>query len=232
MRFTVSSLLLSLLLLACSDSPVDPSQGVRPGVQSTFTSTREVTSSDPSSPRRFDTLRVTAEGYLTSYQGKSDVLQYTTPGGAVRYLAYEANGDLSSFESSVFPIPDTWFPSPMWVRLPFGGTPIVEEVLLDTIDGDRGGLRLRTIYSAESRGSGSMKVRGESFDGVRLHYRYRYEIAEEGYARTVEGSSLYLPRIGWRGEIDEVTTTVVDGDTLSSSTVKTRLVDYVVTPIG
>lgn len=225
----VSLLLLPILISACSDTPVDPSDARRPGIQSTFTSTLRVTSTDPTTPARFDTIVAQVEGYLPSYQEKSDVLQYSSSRAGVRYLAYEQNGDLSTFENSVFPVPDTWFPSPAWVRWPFGGDPVAELVLLDTVDAGRGGIRLRTTLGAERSGRRSMKVAGETFQGIGVSYRFTYEIVEEGYVRTIEGSTLYLPDLGWRGEIDEVTTTVVDGDTLSTSTSRTRLVDYVVT---
>ncbi len=232
MRTTLPVLLLSLLLLACSETPTDPSDSRRPGIQSVFTSTLSVTSTDPTAPARFDTIVASIEGYLPSYQEKSDVLQYASGRTGIRYLAFEENGDLSTYEPSIFPIPDTWFPSPTWLRWPFGGDPVAELVLLDTIDLDRGGIRLRTTFSAERSGRRSMRVAEETFQGVGVSYRFTYEIVDEGYVRTTEGSTLYLPDLGWRGEIDEVTTTVVDGDTLSTTSAKTRLIRYVITPTG
>ncbi len=226
------SYLLIILPVACSDNPIDPSDARRPGISSSYTSTVSVTSSDPTTPARFDTIVASVEGYLPSYQEKSDVLQYASDRTGIRYLAYEENGDLSTYEPSIFPIPDTWFPSPTWLRWPFGGDPVAEMILLDTVDPGRGGIRLRTTFSAERSGRRSMKISGETFQGVAVSYRFTYEIVEEGYVRTIEGSTLYLPDLGWRGEIDEVTTTVVDGDTLSTRSAKTRLIRYVITPTG
>ncbi len=223
------SLLLALALLSCTASPVDPSSRVVPGVGSSYVSTRTTTSSDPAVPARFDTLRLSVEAFLPSFQGEMNVVQIAAAGGGILYHAYEENGNLVTRERSPFPIADTWVEGPVWITWPYSGN-VIDRVLLDSSNAFGRGLDLKATYRAERLGTGSMRVDGEEFQGVRVSYRFTYSIVQDDLTRIVEGTSLFLPAIGWRGEIDEVTTTVVASDTIMTTTRKERLVDYVLTP--
>ena len=191
--------------------------------------TRVTTSSDPAVPARFDSLRHSVEAFLPTFQGEMNVVQIAAAGGGILYHAYGENGNLITRERSPFPISDTWVEGPVWITWPYSGE-IIETVLLDSTDAFGRGLDLKARYRAEKLGTGSMRVDGEELQGVRISYTFTYTIAQDDFTRIVEGTSLFLPAIGWRGEIDEIATTVVANDTIMTTTRKERLVDYVLAP--
>lgn len=226
MRYT-SLLLLATLLIACTDEPSAPGGSVLPGLQSRYVWTRTITSGDPASTPRTDTLSAMIEGYLAEYQGEEGVAQISTDGG-VRYMKFGPEGDLTTQERVLFP--GLLASTPFWLRWPFGGSE-QEMTLIDTAGVGPNRVTLRAAWTGRPGGSRDVTLLGRTYRGSDLDYTFRYEIEEEGFVRVVRGSATYVPALAWRSRVDETEYIISYGDTISTIRTVDHLVDCVLTPV-
>ncbi len=160
-RLLTLALPLAFLISACSESNTGPAGGdaaQKPAIGSTFTNAfvQIDATGNPVEASR-DTATATASQLLTDYEGKAEVIEFTSKTGPI-YIAYEADGDVAT----QFLVTLQGVSENVWLTLPVAtGNDVDTEVFRDTQS--QGGVTSTAVarFKAENEGSKEVTINGE-----------------------------------------------------------------------